>query len=275
MKLRNKIYINLLKTHTNIHIDFINLFLSKFEIGHELEFNINEKDVISYLNITQHQLRNRLHNKYRKKYFLVNVDYIICKTGKTSQLVYYLNYDCFEKIAMTSETIMGYRVRDYFVMLRNFVFNNGPLIKQALDNHNTMLKTLENNKYDVLYFFAVDRKYKDIYKVGYTSDLISRIKVYNTGRIDDIHIKYACVVYNGRVIENCISKTLDMNKHIDNREIYNIKQDLLVSAIDKCYKRYTTKNTHEKIYNDMATLLNFYEHLEQNKNHVPFMIIGK
>jgi hypothetical protein len=61
------------------------------------------------------------------------------------------------------------------------------------------------------------------------TDLINRIKVYN---IDNIHIKYSVIVYNCRVIENCISRALDKNRHFDSREIYNIDYDMLIHTID-------------------------------------------
>ena len=49
--MKNSIFINLLKKHTNIDRDFINTFFKKFKIGAELDFDIKDIDVCKYLNI--------------------------------------------------------------------------------------------------------------------------------------------------------------------------------------------------------------------------------
>ncbi len=137
-----------------------------------------------------------------------------------------LNYKCFEKIALKSNSDESHRIHQYFIELREFIFNNSKLIEQSLNTHEILINTTSikkyNDNYSVLYFFAVDKKYENIFKVGSTYNIINRIKSYNVGRINDIDIKYAVVVYNGKIIEQCIGKLLYRSKHIDNKEIYNI-----------------------------------------------------
>jgi hypothetical protein len=46
---KNSVFIELLKSHTNIDEDFINTFFKKFKIGGELDFDIEDKKVAKYL----------------------------------------------------------------------------------------------------------------------------------------------------------------------------------------------------------------------------------
>ena len=118
----NNNLITLLKKHTNIDNKFIN-FLKQFKIGKKLYFNIKDKDVAEYLGITLDNVRRRLQNKYSKtKKFIEKVDFIKQKLEKTSSVMYLLNYQCFEKLAMNSETLQAETVRLYFVKLREFIF---------------------------------------------------------------------------------------------------------------------------------------------------------
>jgi superfamily II DNA or RNA helicase len=125
----------LLKKHSNIDQKFINTFFAKFKIGSELDFDIKDKDVAEYLGITLDNVRRRLQNKYSKtKKFIEKVDFIKQKLEKTSSIMYLLNYQCFEKLAMNSETSQAETVRLYFIKLREFIVENQHLIYQAIEN---------------------------------------------------------------------------------------------------------------------------------------------
>lgn len=50
-------FINLLKKYTNIDIDFIDTFFTKFTIGGELDFHLKDSDVAKYLEIQLLTLR--------------------------------------------------------------------------------------------------------------------------------------------------------------------------------------------------------------------------
>jgi hypothetical protein len=78
---KDSVFIKLLKKHTNIDEDFINIFFKKFKIGGELDFDIEDKDVAKYLGITLVTLRKRLKNTFSKtKRYIEKVDYIRIKT---------------------------------------------------------------------------------------------------------------------------------------------------------------------------------------------------
>jgi superfamily II DNA or RNA helicase len=112
--IKNKVYIyntekKLIEKHkmeinnlTNNNINNLINYIKKSKISDELDFDIKDKMVADYLNITLDNVRRRLQNKYSKtKKFIENVDFMKIKSGKTTGVTYMINYLCFEKIAMS------------------------------------------------------------------------------------------------------------------------------------------------------------------------------
>lgn len=194
---KNSVFIDLLKKNTNIDEDFINTFFKKFKIGGELDFDIEDKNVAKFLGIKMITLRNRLTNAYSKtKRFIEKVDYIRVKSGNTNGITYMLNYQCFEKLAMSGDSLNSETVRMYFVKLREFITENQHLIYQAFENKNDLKKY---SGYDSIYFFAIDNR-KINWKVGNTSNIVNRLRNYNVGRIKEIDLKYLAIVKNPLLI---------------------------------------------------------------------------
>ena len=157
-------FINLLKKYTIIDTDFIDTFFKKFKIGGELNFDIIDIDVSKYLGIKLTTLRYRLQNKYSKtKRFFEKVDYVKIKTGKTSGITYMLNYQCFEKLAMSGDSPESETIREYFVKLRVFLVENQKTIYQAMEKKENLKKY---SNFESIYFFAVDERNNDLFKVG-------------------------------------------------------------------------------------------------------------
>lgn len=57
----------MLKKHSNIDEYFIDTFFSKFKIGGELDFDIEDTDVAKYLGIALATLRKRLKIHFQKQ----------------------------------------------------------------------------------------------------------------------------------------------------------------------------------------------------------------
>lgn len=139
--MRNSAFIELLKEHTSIDEDFIDTFFKKFKIGGELDFHLKDVDVAKYLQISLKTLRDRLLNIYSKeKYYIENFDYVKIKTKNTSGITYMLNYQCFERIAMSGYTKEAEAVRNYFVKLRMFLVENQKQILRSLTNKDELKK---------------------------------------------------------------------------------------------------------------------------------------
>jgi hypothetical protein len=272
IKSDDSIFIELLKKHTNIDEDFIDTFFKKFKIGGELDFDIEDKNVAKFLGITLSTLRNRLKNVYSKtKRYFEKVDYVRIKTGTTNGVIFMLNYQCFEKLAMSGDSSNSETVRMYFVKLREFITENQHLIFQAIENKNDLGKYAG---YESIYFFAVDDRKMD-WKVGRTSDIVKRLRNYNIGRIKEVDLKYFAIVKNPLLIEKCIKYKLKKNQTIKNKEIYNISPQNIKKIITECYCKYVPENKNKELYEEIANLLGIYSYTKGKEHIKPYIIIGK
>jgi len=269
----NNNFIELLKEHTTIDSDFIDKFFKNFKIGGELDFHIKDKDVSKYLNVSLENIRKRLNNAFTKSInFIENVDYIKIKTGITSGITYMINYQCFERLAMGGDTQKSESVRMYFVKLREFLTENQRLIYQSMSNYS------ELNKYvgfETIYFFAVDERKNDIFKIGRTRDIVNRLRNYNVGRIKEIDLKYLALVKNSILIEKCMKFKLQKNQVIENKEIYQVNPNKLKKVINDCYCKYVPKNKNENLYQELSDLLGLYAYTKGKVHIKPYVIIDK
>lgn len=273
MSNQNKIFIELLKKYTNIDEDFINAFFKKFRIGGELDFHLEDKKVAKYLGIGLQTLRNRLLNIYsKKKIYIEKVDYVKIKTGSTSSVTYMLNYQCFERLAMSGDSEQSETIRNYFVKLREFLTDNQQLVYQAMTNKDDLKKYVG---YECIYFFATDDKKENLLKVGSTKDIISRLRNYNVGRVKEIDLKYLAIVKNRNLIEKCIKMKLKGKQVHKNREIYEIDPDKLKKVIVECYCNYVTKKENNTLYDELVHLAGLYTYVKGKKSIKPYVIINK
>lgn len=271
--MKNNEFIKLLKKYTSIHPDFINAFLEKFTIHGEHEFHLDEVDIANYLNILVRTLRKRLNGSYtddlKNKEYIENDDYIRIKQ-KDNKIKYMLNYVCFEKLAMNGNTEASRLVRNYFVILRKFLFENRRLIYQTINQHELIAKTIGKH---TIYFFVVDKRYPNILKLGATSNIIKRLQKYNTGRIKDIELKYLAIVSNKELIETCVKNKLVPYQYIKNREIFEVSAESIKKIITKCYKKFTSDDKHAAIAEELSTIFGLYGYIKDKVNIKPFVVI--
>ncbi len=269
---KDSIFIKLLKSHTNIDQEFIDTFFTKFKIGGDLDFDIKDIDVSKYLGISLATLRKRLSNTFSKnKRYIERVDFIRVKTGNTSGTTYMLNYQCFEKLAMSGDSAKSETVRMYFVKLREFLSDNQHLIYQAIENKNELTKY---SGFESIYFFAVDER-KMNWKIGRTEDIVKRLRNYNVGRIKEIDLKYFALVKNPLIIEKCIKLKLKKNQVLENKEIYKSEPQIIKKIITECYCKYVPENKNKELYEEITNLLGIYAYTKDKTNIKPYVIIGK
>jgi len=270
---KDSVFITLLKKHTNIDINFINTFFKQYKIGGDLDFHIQDKDVATYLGISLNTIRKRLNNSYSKHInFIERSDYIKIKTNKTSGVTYMINYQCFERLAMGGDSEESEVIRMYFIKLREFLTENQHLIYQAIENKKELNKY---SGYESIYFFAVDDRKTDIFKVGRTTDIIQRLRNYNVGRIKEVQLKYFSLVTNSLLIEKCIKIALNDNKIYKNKELFKVEPEKLKQIIDECYCKYVSKKQNTNLYEEISNLLGLYTYTKDKVNIKPYIIIGK
>ena len=270
---KDSVFVTLLKKHTNIDIDFINTFFKQYKIGSDLDFHIQDTNAAKYLGISLNTIRKRLNNAYSKNInFLEKADYIKMKTKTTSSITYMINYQCFERLAMSGDSEQSEVVRMYFIKLREFLTENQHLIYQAMENKKELNKY---SGYESIYFFAVDDRKPDIFKVGRSSDIVQRLRNYNVGRVKEVELKYFALVSNSLLIEKCIKLALDQNKIYKNKEIFKVEPHILKKIIDECYCKYVSKKQNMNLYEEISNLLGLYAYTKDKVNIKPYVIIGK
>lgn len=126
---------------------------------------------------------------------------------------------------------------------------------------------------ETIYFFAVDDR-KDLIKIGQTSDIINRLRVYNVGRINEVDLKYLALVKNALLIEKCIKHLLKDKQLIKGKELYKVESNKLKKVIEICYCKNMSKKEHEDLYNELSNLLGLYSYVKDKKNIKPYIIIG-
>lgn len=264
-------FIQLLKQYTSIDREFIDTFFKKFKVGGELHFDIKDIDVAKYLNIDLQTLRNRLLNKYSKrKLFFEKVDYIKVNTGITRSVNYMLNYQCFERLAMSGDSDASETIREYFVKLREFIVENQHTIYQSMEKKEDLKKY---STFESIYFIAVDERKKDLFKIGRTTDIVKRLRNYNVGRIKEVDLKYFAIVKNSLLIENCIKLNMKNKQLLDNKEIFQATPTMIKQVIDKCYCKYVSKKENDELYRELGDLLGLYAYTKDKVNIKPYVII--
>lgn len=269
---KESVFVKLLKKYTNIDTDFINVFFRDYRIGGELDFHLKDEKVAKYLDITVKTLRNRLLNIYSKyKIYLEKADYIKVKNKTTSSVTYFINYQCFERLAMSGDSLKSESVRNYFVKLREFITEHQYEIYQALTNKDKLKKYVGQ---DCIYFFVADERNNKLLKVGTTQDIITRLRNYNVGRVKEVELKYLAVVKNGELIEKCIKLNLKNKQVYENREIFEVDPKKLKKIINECYCKYVTKKENNKMYEELSQLLGLYAYVKDKKHIKPYVIIN-
>jgi len=286
---KDSIFITLLKKHTDIDESFINRFFKRFKIGGELDFDLKDKDVAKYLKIKLVTLRKRLSNAYSsKKNYIENVDFIKVKSGKDASKVYMLNYQCFERLAMSGDSDESEVIRSYFIKLREFITENQYLIYQSMQNNNALKKLEGKNMHKNesflacklksltwIYFFVVDKRKPDIIKIGRSKKIIQRLSNYNCGRIKEVELKYLAIVKNNFLVEKCMKLMLKKNQLVENRKIYEVDPKKLKKVIDLCYCKYVSAKQNNALYEEIAQLLGMYAYTKNKINIKPYIIIDK
>ena len=268
---KDSIFVKLLKKYTDIDDDFIETFFNKFKIGGELEFEIEDKNIAKYLGVDLSTLRKRLNNAFsKKKLYYEKVDYIKEKTGSTSGITYMVNYECFERLAMSSDSEKSEVVRLYFSKLRKFISENQHAIFQALEKKMDDLKLYDN--IGSIYFFAVDKRK---FKIGKATGIMQRLRNYNVGRIKEVELKYLALVKNTELIEKCIKVNLKPYQVIKNKEIYEIDPVRIKKVIDKCYCENVSKKENMELYSEISSLLGMYAYVKDKVNIKPYVIMDK
>ena len=105
---------------------FIDTYFVFYDMCNLNKFGIELEKMLDFLDIKE---RKEFYKRFRNKYIL-NIDYIIIRKNKQKEkgvkdAIYYISFDIFEKICMSSKAQKAEQVRDYFIKLRKFYITLG------------------------------------------------------------------------------------------------------------------------------------------------------
>jgi phage anti-repressor protein len=260
-----------LKTYTAISNKFIDEYYKFYEICETNKFGIEASKVIKYLKLNSSKY---FYERLRTR-FILNQDYIIKRlkqksTDNIQDTFYYLSFDGFEKVCMTSKSEKGNVVRDYFITLRKFI----EYYRQHFaDNINKMVKGKK------CIYIILANKNKNIFKVGRSKDIRKRLYSYATGKDKHPDIMFIMLIDDPKKVEDCTKVFTKKNIVRGKQELYKIDFDTLKSIIFNC--AFLTKQFNEiiSINKDFDSYIVYdegtNEYLDENNNIIGFEKIVK
>lgn len=245
-----------LKKYTAISNRFIDEYYKFYEMCERNAFGIKASDVVEYLGLGHERT---LHERLRTR-FELKTDYIITRISRRSQrdvqdVFYYLSFDGFEKVCMTSKTEKGNQVRDYFITLRKFIDYYKQHIASMID------KEVHSGK--CIYVLTVDKD-KNIFKTGRTASIRKRLYSYATGRDKHPDIKFIMLIDDPKKVEDCmksVTKEYQL-KERGKQELYKVDFDVLKGVIFGCAE--LTKKVKDMMTNkDLDTYVVFEDKYQE------------
>ena len=230
----------IIKVFTKIPSDFVDDFYSIIE-KNTTDYPINVDIVCKWLQITKKQFLRTLHNSYK-----INEDYTeeyntITTTKGHNYKKIMLSIDCFKRLCMRSKSIKSEEVRTYFIELDNFISHYSDQISDGIikDIEKVAKKVKEYpNKDGPGYIYAIraSNEKSGLIKIGYASDLIQRLRVYDVGRAEDVELLYAFRTTYRKKVENCLKNLMEAKRFKKRKEIYEVDLDIIKKLITGCDK---------------------------------------
>ena len=234
-----------LKKFSDVPNEFIDDF---FKIVKE-EYNDYERIidfdvVVKWLNVRKDNLKKLLINNFDDKY-----DYEIEKriykrsSGKTHEEKIMLTPNCFKELCMLSRTEKAKEVRKYFLSVGKLVKKYYTDIQTKLYKQLDLLKENQKPKVDikggVIYILRAQNTTaeavgKELYKLGKTENIKTRLKTYNSGNANDIEPVFILKVNNVSSVEDCIQNLMKDSQYRKYKEIYEVDLDIIKKACVYC-----------------------------------------
>lgn len=152
-----------------------------------------------------------------------------------------LTVDCFKRLCMRSRSRKAEDVRTYFIELDDFISHYSDQISDGImqDIEKVARKIKRNPKADgpgYIYAIRASSTTPNLIKVGETSDIVARLRAYNTGRAEDVELLYAFKTADRKTVEACVKGLMESKRYRKRKEIYEIDFDILKKIIVGCNK---------------------------------------
>lgn len=215
----------------------------------QTDFVIRLDTVAKWLSAQKYKLVKTL-----KRSYVVNVDYISTKvTDKqdkkdpraNNNKLYLLTPDCFKRLAMLSNSKNADMVRTYFIEIENLILKHREqliagmqLEIDKLQRNQRSKKSLKDGKprKGYIYIIRASESKDSLVKIGRTTDIVSRLRNYNSGQADDVELLYSYRTDDIVTTEACVKAFLMKYKYRKYKEVYQANLDIIKELIAGCDK---------------------------------------
>jgi hypothetical protein len=245
--------------HSTIDPQFLDEFLEFYdEKTLSTDIVIDFDAVCKWLDVKKESLMRTLSTykkdiDYTKKRVFYDTSEQVGRGGLRYEDIVKITPNCFEKICMRTKSKNGENVQNYFIAIRNLVIKYHHYIEKALMNKlgiETKNKEFTNTKGGLLYILRVvdeDNISDNLYKIGKTFDLKSRMATYNTGKLNQVEILYIYETDNIDRAENCVKAVLEEHQYKNNKEIYQTHLEAIKIIMESCCNFNTVLAISDKI----------------------------
>ena len=234
--------------------DFYNIIKEDY-IERYNEFLIDSEILRDWLKISNRQIFNNTIKRSYKK----NFDYKIEKIKKSSGSggsnfeVITLTPEASKKISLSTNSIMGRQVQQYFLDLevalykyKNYIIDG--MIKKISQLENNQKPKINVNK-KIIYVFRALNTDLTLYKIGKTINSKTRFSKHNSPMANDLEILFQYETENIDQVELCIKSYMKEAKYRKYKEIYQVDINIIKRAIKDCDLKINEYNDNIIKYN--------------------------
>ena len=230
----------IIKVFTKIPSDFVDDFYNILD-KNMTDYPINLDIVAKWLHVEKTALVKTLHKSYTKNEDYTEEHNTITNTKGHNYKKIMLSVDCFKRLCMRSRSQKAEEVRTYFIELDNFISHYSDQISDGIvrDIEKVSKKIKEYpNKDGPGYIYAIraSNEKSGLIKIGYATDLIQRLCVYDVGRAEDVELLYAFRTTYRKKVENCLKALMEAKRFKKRKEIYEVDLDIIKKLITGCDK---------------------------------------
>jgi hypothetical protein len=219
--------------------DFYNIIKEDY-IERYNEFLIDSEILRKWLKINM----KRSFNDTIKRSYKKNIDYKIEKIKKTvgrgghNLEVITLTPEAAKKICLSTKSIMGVQVQQYFLDLEVALYKYKNYIIEGM---NKKIKQLENNQKPkintnkkIIYVFRALNTELTLYKIGKTINSKTRFSKHNSPMANDLEVLFEYETDNIDQVELCIKAYMKKAQYRKYKEIYRVDLDIIKNTIKNC-----------------------------------------
>jgi len=141
--------------------------------------------------------------------------------------------DCFKRICMMSRAKNAEMVRTYFIEVEALFLKHRDQLLDGLKRDVARLEMNQKRKTPIkglgkegyIYVFKASQDADNLYKLGRTRDMRTRLSNHQSSRADNIDVLFEYKASNIYAVETCVKAFLKQHQYRKYKEIYNVDLD--------------------------------------------------